>query len=213
VNLSAPERTGEKGCGRPGGNATRGRRSPPLINPPPPKQYYIPVITNVCNYAFSNGYTSLLWPGLLYSFNTAYIDNSVSSYAVATANAIADGGYPTAYTYGQAIQNAEYGSDNWRALVAATASLFCTSADSASAWGAAIAVAVEVDDGPNNGNVQQSNGCRLLADAYAQAVQQCGQGLFTILDGVDQTTVRVLQTCGLIDGAVPQSYGGGAGRR
>lgn len=112
-----------------------------------------------------------------------------------------DGGYPTAYAYGQAIANAEPGSDNWRALVAATASVFCTSADSANAWSAAVAVAVEVE-----GN---KNGCQLLTDAYAAAVQQCGQGLFTILDGVDQTTARVLQNCGLIDGPLPNSYGGG----
>jgi hypothetical protein len=161
---------------------------------------FIPTVVNVANYCFSGGYTSLLWPGLLFSFQSAFVDGSVNTYAVATANAIADGGYPTAYAYGQAIANAEPGSENWRALVAATAAVFCNSADSANAWSAAIAVAVEVD-----GN---KNGCQLLTDAYAAAVQQCGQGLFTILDGVDQTTARVLQNCGLIDGPLPSNYGG-----
>lgn len=167
------------------------------------------MITGACSYAFANGYTSLLWPGLQYGFGSAYRDNTVGAYAVASANAIADGGYPTAYAYGQAIANAEPGSDNWRALVAATAAIFCNSADAASAWSAAIAVAVEVEDGPADG-ARQSNGCRLLVDAYGAAVQQCGQGLFTVLDGIDATAARTLQTCGLID-AVPAGYGGGGG--
>ena len=73
-------------------------------------------------------------------------------------------------------------------------------------------MAVEVEDGPADGRAQ-STGCLLLTEAYAEAVKQCGQGLFTVLDGIDATSARTLQTCGLIDGPLPASYGGASGRR
>lgn len=141
---------------------------------------------------------SYLWPSLLYSWQSAWYQNAVPTYAVSVTNQIAEYGYPASYAYGNAIANAEQGSDNWRALTEATASIFCQSSSAADAWSSAIAVAVSVDQG---------NGCQLLADGYAAAASQCPGNNAQVLDGVDQTTVDVLTTCGIL------APGAGAGRR
>jgi hypothetical protein len=139
-----------------------------------------------------------LWPSLLWSWSSAWAYNAVPQYSISVTNQINEYGYPASYAYGNAIANAEAGSDNWRALTEATATIFCTSSSAADAWGSAIAVAVSVNQG---------NGCQLLADGYAAAAQQCPGNNAQILDGVDQTTVDVLTACGIF------SPGAGAGRR
>jgi hypothetical protein len=168
------------------------------------------------SYAWSNGLTSNLWPALLSSFAAASAGGNgggVNSYAVSVAGQIADTGAPAAYAYGQAIANAEQGSDEWRALVDATAAIFCSSADSANAWSTAVGVAVNQD---------AKAGCQLLVEGYSKADKQCPGNKATVLQGVDRTTVGVLEKCGLVtaeevaagfagaakDGKVGQGSGG-----
>jgi hypothetical protein len=152
----------------------------------------------VFNSCWSNGWVGLLWPSLLYSWGSAYAYNSVPDYSISVTNQITEYGYPAAYAYGNAIANAESGTDNMRALTEATAAIFCNSASAADAWSAAIAVAVSINQG---------SGCQVLTDGYSAAAQQCPGNQSQVLDGVDQTTVDVLTTCGIL------APGAGAGRR
>jgi hypothetical protein len=67
----------------------------------------------IFDWCWRGGYTAWLWPSLLYSWGSAWAYNSVPAYSISVTNQIAEYGYPASYAYGNAVANAEQGTDNW----------------------------------------------------------------------------------------------------
>ncbi|KAF6257956.1 hypothetical protein COO60DRAFT_1521458 [Scenedesmus sp. NREL 46B-D3] len=113
----------------------------------------------------------------------------VPQFTTAVADAIATGGAPTRYAYGQAIATAiAQGGDSQAAVAEATASAFCAGGSTASAWSSAYAVALS----------QDSRGCLVLNQARAMARARCGPGAAEAVSRA-QSTSTVLGFCGLFD--------------
>jgi hypothetical protein len=129
---------------------------------------------------------------------------NIPQFTSAVADAIATGGAPTRYAYGQAIATAiADGGDSQAAVAEATATALCEGGSTATAWSQAYAVALS----------QNSQGCLVLNQAKAMAQAKCGaQGAKTLSNA--EATSTVLGFCGLLDmlpGGMSYWAGGNSG--
>eukprot|EP00878_Enallax_costatus_P035616 GHUV01039795.1.p1 GENE.GHUV01039795.1~~GHUV01039795.1.p1 ORF type:complete len:182 (+),score=46.00 GHUV01039795.1:156-701(+) len=123
------------------------------------------------------------------AFVTARRNRYVPQFTSAVADAIATGGAPTRYAYGQAMATAiADGGDGQAAVAEATATAFCQGGSTATAWAQAYAVALS----------QNSQGCLVLNQAKAMAESKCGSQGAEALSKAEATST-VLGFCGLMD--------------
>ena len=138
------------------------------------------------------------------AFTYAKRGNQLPVFTNAVADAIASGGAPTRYAYGQAIATAIAGGGEGQAAVAeATATAFCAGGGTAAAWASAYAVALS----------QDSRGCLVLSQARALASARCGAGAAEAFTKAEATSI-VLGFCGLLDmlppGSMDMGWSGGS---
>lgn len=114
---------------------------------------------------------------------------NIPQFTSAVADAIATGGAPTRYAYGQAMATAiADGGDSQAAVAEATATALCEGGSTATAWSQAYAVALS----------QNSQGCLVLNQAKAMAQAKCGAHGAEALAKAEATST-VLGFCGLMD--------------
>jgi hypothetical protein len=152
--------------------------------------------------AVSNGLTDSYADTMADAFVYARRKKHVPQMTTAVADAIATGGAPTRYAYGQAIATAiAQGGDSQAAVAEATATAICAGGSTASAWASAYAVALS----------QDSRGCLVLNEAKAMAKAQCGNGASQAISEAEATST-VLGFCGLLDmlpGGINMGWSGG----
>jgi hypothetical protein len=147
------------------------------------------LLAKSAGYAVQNGQTGRFATTMAGAFGAARRRKSMPQFTTAVADAIATGGAPTRYAYGQAIATAiAQGGDSQAAVAEATASAFCAGGSTASAWASAYAVALS----------QDSRGCLVLNQAKAMAKAQCGNGASDAFSQAEATST-VLGFCGLLD--------------
>ncbi|KAF6257954.1 hypothetical protein COO60DRAFT_1521418 [Scenedesmus sp. NREL 46B-D3] len=160
------------------------------------------LLAKSAGYAVQNGQTGRFANTMAGAFGAARRRRSMPQFTTAVASAIATGGAPTRYAYGQAIATAiAQGGDGQAAVAEATATAICAGGSTASAWASAYAVALS----------QDSRGCLVLNQAKAMAKAQCGNGASKAFSDAEATST-VLGFCGLLDllpGGIGMGWAGG----